>query len=108
MQKAGGTPSIQGLPSCERAVKLKELAETIAALPQPETEKVVSHFVMAPQKSMEEIRKDVQYLRAVKLEILLDPNVAEAMRTAAEARRTTMDAVASLAIHSCLRQQSYF
>jgi ParB/RepB/Spo0J family partition protein len=108
IHKAEETPSIQGLPSRERAVKLKELAETIAPLPQPEAEKVVSHFVMAPQKSMEEIRKDVQYLRAVKLEILLDPRVAEALRTAAEDRRTTMEAVASLAIHSWLRQQSYF
>src|SRR5207245_2598060 len=59
IHKAEETPSIQGLPSRERAVKLKELAETIAPLPQPEAEKVVSHFVMAPQKSMEEIRKDV-------------------------------------------------
>ena len=108
IHKAEETRSIQELPSRERAVKLKELAETIAPLPQPEAEKVVSHFVMAPQKPMEEIRKDVQYLRAVKLEILLDPRVAEALRTAAEDRRTTMEAVASLAIHSWLRQQRYF
>jgi len=108
IHKAEEAPAIQSLPSRERAVKLKELAETIAPLPQPEAEKVVSHFVMAPQKSIDEIRKDVQYLRAVKLEILLDPRVAEALRTAAEDRRTTMEAVASLAIHSWLRQQSYF
>ena len=108
IHKAEETPTIQRLPSRERAVKLKELAETIAPLPQPEAEKVVSHFVMAPQKTMEEIKKDVQYLRAVKLEILLDPRVGEALRTAAEDRRTTMEAVASLAIHSWLRQQGYF
>lgn len=108
IHRAEETASIQELPSRERAVKLKELAETIAPLPQPEAEKVVSHFVMAPQKTMDEIRKDVQYLRAVKLEILLDPRVAEALRTAAEDRKTTMEAVASLAIHSWLRQQRYF
>jgi len=108
IHKAEETASIQELPSRERAVKLKQLAETIAPLPQPEAEKVVSHFVMAPQKTMDEIRKDVQYLRAVKLDILLDPRVAEALRTAAEDRRTTMEAVASLAIHSWLRQQRYF
>ncbi len=108
VHRAEETPALQRLPSRERANRLKELAETIAPLPQMEAEKVVSHFVMAPQRPMEEIRKDVQYLRAVKLDILLDPRVAEALRAAAEDRKTTMEAVASLAIHSWLRQQGYF
>lgn len=108
IHRAEETPSIQRLPSRERAERLKELAVTIAPLPQPEAEKVVSHFVMAPQRPMEEIRRDVQNLRAVKLEILLDPRVAESLRAAAEDRKTTMEAVASLAIHSWLRQQGYY
>jgi ParB/RepB/Spo0J family partition protein len=107
LQRAEEAQSVQDLPRRERASQLKELAETIAPLPRPEAENVVSHFVMAPQRPMEDIKKEVSYLHAVKLEILLDPRVADALRRAAEERNTTMEAVASLAIHSWLRQQKY-
>jgi len=63
--------------------------------------------VMAPQRPVEDIRKEVSTLRAVKMEILLDPRVADGLRKAAEERNTTMEAVASLAIHSWLRQHQY-
>jgi ParB/RepB/Spo0J family partition protein len=107
LHRAEEAPTVQDLPRRERASQLKELAETIAPLPRPEAENVVSHFVMAPQRPVEDIRKEVSYLHAVKLEILLDPRVADALRRAAEERNTTMEAVASLAIHSWLRQQKY-
>lgn len=99
--------TVQDLPRRERATQLKELAQTIAPLTTPEAENVVSHFVMAPQRPVEDIRKEVSYLHAVKLDILLDPRVADGLRRAAEERNTTMEAVASLAIHSWLRQQRY-
>ena len=57
--------------------------------------------------NVEDIKKEVSYLHAVKLEILLDPRVADGLRRAAEERNTTMEAMASLAIHSWLRQQRY-
>ncbi len=107
LHRAEEAPSVQELPRRERASKMKELAETIAPLPSPEAENVVSHFVMAPQRPVEDIRKEVSNLRAVKLEILLDPRVADGLRRAAEERNTTMEAVASLAIHSWLRQHQY-
>jgi ParB/RepB/Spo0J family partition protein len=107
LQRAEEATTVQDLPKRERASQLKELAETIAPLPGPEAENVVSHFVMAPQRPVEDIRKEVSYLRAVKLEILIDPRVADALRRAAEERNTTMEAVATLAIHSWLRQQKY-
>lgn len=107
LHRAEEAPTVQELPKRERAAQLRELAETIAPLPRPEAENVVSHFVMAPQRPVEDIRKEVSYLHAVKLEILLDPRVADALRRAAEERNTTMEAVASLAIHSWLRQQRY-
>jgi ParB family chromosome partitioning protein len=107
LHRAEEAPTVQDLPRRERATQLKELAETIAPLPRPEAENVVSHFVMAPQRPVEDIRREVSYLHAVKLEILLDPRVADALRRAAEERNTTMEAVASLAIHSWLRQQRY-
>jgi len=107
LHRAEESPTVQDLPRRERATQLKELAETIAPLPTPEAENVVSHFVMAPQRPVEDIRKEVSYLRAVKLEVLLDPRVADALRRAAEERNTTMEAVATLAIHSWLRQQRY-
>jgi ParB/RepB/Spo0J family partition protein len=107
LHRAEEAPTVQDLPRKERASQLKELAETIAPLPRPEAENVVSHFVMAPQRPVEDIRKEVSYLHAVKLEILLDPRVADALRRAAEERNSTMEAVASLAIHSWLRQQKY-
>jgi len=107
LHRAEEAPAVQELPRRERASKMKELAETIAPLPRPEAENVVSHFVMAPQRPVEDIRKEVSTLRAVKLEILLDPRVADGLRRAAEERNTTMEAVASLAIHSWLRQQQY-
>lgn len=107
LHRAEEAPSVQELPRRERASKMKELAETIAPLPSPEAENVVSHFMMAPQRPVEDIRKEVSTLHAVKLEILLDPRVADGLRRAAEERNTTMEAVASLAIHSWLRQQRY-
>ena len=107
LHRAEEAPTVQDLPRRERASQLRELAETIAPLTRPEAENVVSHFVMAPQRPVEDIRKEISYLHAVKLEILLDPRVADALRRAAEERNTTMEAVASLAIHSWLRQQRY-
>jgi ParB/RepB/Spo0J family partition protein len=107
LHRAEEASTVQELPKRERASQLKELAETIAPLTTPEAESVVSHFVMAPQRPMEDIKKEISYLHAVKLEILLDPRVADGLRRAAEERNTTMEAVASLAIHSWLRQQRY-
>jgi ParB family chromosome partitioning protein len=107
LHRAEEAPTVQELPKKERATQLKELAETIAPLPTPEAENVVSHFVMAPQRPVEDIKREVSYLHAVKLEILLDPRVADGLRRAAEERNTTMEAVASLAVHSWLRQQRY-
>ncbi|HYC27135.1 MAG TPA: ParB/RepB/Spo0J family partition protein [Nitrososphaerales archaeon] len=107
LHRAEEAPTVQELPKRERASQLKELAETIAPLPTPEAESVVSHFVMAPQRPVEDIKNEISYLRAVKLEVLLDPRVADGLRRAAEERNTTMEAVATLAIHSWLRQQRY-
>jgi len=107
LHRAEEASTVQELPKRERATQLKELAETIAPLTTPEAENVVSHFVMAPQRPMEDIKREVAYLHAVKLEILLDPRVADGLRRAAEERNTTMEAVASLAVHSWLRQQRY-
>ena len=107
LHRAEEAPTVQDLPKRERASQLKELAETIAPMRTPEAENVVSHFVMAPQRPVEDIKNEVAYLHAVKLEILLDPRVADGLRKAAEERNTTMEAMASLAIHSWLRQQRY-
>lgn len=107
LHRAEEAQTVQDLPKRERASQLKELAQTIAPMPTPEAENVVSHFVMAPQRPVEDIKNEVSYLHAVKLEILLDPRVADGLRRAAEERNTTMEAVASLAIHSWLRQQRY-
>lgn len=107
LHRAEEAETVQELPKRERATQLKELAQTIAQLPTPEAENVVSHFVMAPARPVEDIKREVAYLHAVKLEILLDPRVADGLRRAAEERNTTMEAVASLAIHSWLRQQRY-
>jgi ParB/RepB/Spo0J family partition protein len=107
LHRAEEAQTVQDLPKRERDTQLKELAETIAPLTTPEAENVVSHFVMAPQRPVEDIRREISYLHAVKLEILLDPRVADGLRRAAEERNTTMEAVASLAIHSWLRQQRY-
>ncbi len=107
LHRAEEAQTVQDLPKRERASQLKELAQTIAPMPTPEAENVVSHFVMAPQRPVEDIKKEVSYLHAVKLDILLDPRVADGLRRAAEERNTTMEAVATLAIHSWLRQQRY-
>lgn len=107
LHRAEEASTVQELPKRERASQLKELAETIAPMASPEAENVVSHFVMAPQRPVEDIKREVAYLHAVKLEILIDPRVADGLRRAAEERNTTMEAMASLAIHSWLRQQKY-
>lgn len=108
LHRAEEAPTVQRLPEEKRARKLSDLAETIAELPRPEAEKVVEHFVMAPQRPMEEIKRETETLRAVKLEVILDPRVADGLRRAAEERATTMEAMASLAIHAWLRQNKYY
>ncbi len=107
LHRAEEAPKVQQIPEERRARKLSALAETIAELPRPEAQKVVEHFVMAPQRPMEDIRKESKTLRAVKLELLLDPRVADSLRRAAEERQTTMEAMAELAIHAWLRQNKY-
>ncbi|HYB75348.1 MAG TPA: ParB/RepB/Spo0J family partition protein, partial [Nitrososphaerales archaeon] len=77
LHRADEAPAVQGLPRRERISKMKQLAETIAPLPSPEAENVVSHFVMAPQRPVEDIRNEVSTLRAVRMEILFDPRVAD-------------------------------
>jgi ParB family chromosome partitioning protein len=107
LYKAQEAPTVQELPRKEQLKKLTELAHTIAELPRPEAETVVSHFVMAPQRPVEKIAKEAISLHTVKLEIVLDPRVADALRKAAEDRGATMEAIAALALHSWLRQQGY-
>ena len=108
LHKAEESPAVQRLPEEKRAKKLTDLAETIAEMPQPEAQKLVEHFVMAPGRPVEEIKQEIETLRAVKLEVALDPRVADALRRAAEERETTMEAMASLAIHSWLKQNKYY
>lgn len=108
LHRAEEAPSVQRIPEEKRAKKLSALAQTIAELPGPEAEEVVERFVMAPQRPMEEIKREAETLRAVKLELVLDPRVADGLRKAAEERSTTMEAMASLAIHSWLRQNKYY
>ena len=107
LHEAEEAPKVQQIPEERRARKLSALAETIAELPRPEAKRVVEHFVMAPQRPMEEIKRETEMLRAVKLELLLDPRVADSLRRAAEERQTTMEAMAVLAIHAWLRQNKY-
>ncbi len=107
LHRAQEAPTVQELPKKEQFKKLNELAHTIAELPRPEAENVVSHFVMAPQRPVEKIVREATSLHTVKLEIVLDPRVADALRKAAEDRGTTMEAIAALALHSWLRQQGY-
>jgi len=56
---------------------------------------------------MKEIKKEAETLRALKLEVVLDPRAAGGLRRAAEDRKTTVEAIASLAILSWLRQNRY-
>lgn len=107
LHRAQEAPTVQELPRKEQYKKLAELAHTIAEMPRPEAENVVSHFVMAPQRPVERIVKEATTLHTVKLEIVLDPRVADALRRAAEDRGATMEAIAALALHSWLRQQGY-
>jgi ParB/RepB/Spo0J family partition protein len=107
LHKAQEAPSVQELPRKEQMKKLTELAHTIAEMPRPEAENVVSHFVMSPQRSVDKIVKEATSMHTFKLEIVLDPRVADALRKAAEERGATMEAVAALALHSWLRQQGY-
>jgi len=108
LHRAEEAPTVQRLPEEKRARKLTALAETIAEVPKPEAEKIVEHFMMAPERPVEEIKREVETLRAVKLEVILDPRIADALRRAAEERQTTMEAMASLAIHSWLKQNKYY
>jgi ParB/RepB/Spo0J family partition protein len=107
LHRAQEAPSVQGLPRKEQFRKLTELAHSIAEMPRPEAENVVSHFVMAPERPVEKIVKEAASMHTVRLEIVLDPRVADALRKAAEDRGATMEAIAALALHSWLRQQGY-
>ena len=107
LHRAEEAPRVQQLPEARRAKKLSDLAETIAQLPGPEAHEVVERFVMAPQRPIEEIRKEAETLRSTKIEVLLDPRVADSLRRAAKEKGTTVEAIAALAIHAWLRQNKY-
>ena len=107
LHKAEEAPLVQKLPEEKRARKLSALAETIAELPRHEAQEVVERFVLAPQRPIEEIKRETEALRASKIEIVLDPRVADGLRRAAEERKTTVEAIVSLAIQSWLRQNRY-
>ncbi|MGA2199068.1 MAG: ParB/RepB/Spo0J family partition protein [Nitrososphaerales archaeon] len=107
LHKAEEAPLVQKLPEEKRAKKLSALAETIAELPRHEAQEVVERFVLAPQRPIEEIKRETEALRASKIEIVLDPRVADGLRRAAEERKTTVEAIVSLAIQSWLRQNRY-
>ncbi len=107
LHRAEEAPLVQKLPEEKRARKLSALAETIAELPRREAQEVVERFVRAPQRPIEEIKRETEALHASKIELVLDPRVADGLRRAAEERKTTMEAIAALAIHSWLRQNKY-
>ncbi len=107
LHEAEEAPTVQRLPEEKRAKRLFALAETIAELPAPEARRVVEQFVKAPQRPMEEIKRETERLRSFKLDLVLDPRVADGLRKAAKERGTTMEAIATLAIHAWLRQNNY-
>ena len=63
LHKAEEAPMVQRLPERKRAKALSALADAIAELPRPEAQRVVERFVTAPQKPMEEIKKEAETLR---------------------------------------------
>jgi ParB/RepB/Spo0J family partition protein len=107
LRRAEEAPMVQQIPEARRAKKLSDLAETIAELPGPEAQKVVERFVMTPQRPIEDIRREVETLRSNKIEVLLDPRIADSLRRAAKEKGTTVEAIAALAIHAWLRQNKY-
>jgi hypothetical protein len=107
LHRAEESPLVKKLPEEKRAKKLFALAETIAELPRPEAREIVERFVMAPQKPMEQIKRETEALRSSRIELVLDPRVADGLRRAAEERKTTVEAIASLAIHVWLTQNKY-
>src|SRR5207245_10642734 len=64
LHKAEESPAVQRLPEEKRAEKLTDLAETIAEMVQPEARKLVEHFVMARGRPVEELKQEVETVRA--------------------------------------------
>jgi len=107
LHRAEEAPKVQQMPEARRVKKLSDLAESIAELPGPEAKNVVDRFVKAPERPIEQIRREAEALRTTRIEVLLDPRVAESLRRAAAERGTTVEALAALAIHAWLRQNKY-
>jgi len=107
LHKAEEAPEVQKLSEEKRARRLSALADTIAELPAPEARRVVEQFVKAPQKPMDEIKRETEALRASKIEVTLDPQVAAGLKKVAEEREMTVEAVAALAIRAWLRLNKY-
>jgi hypothetical protein len=68
---------------------------------------VVEQFVKAPQRPMDEIKRETEALRASKIEVVLDQQVAAGLKKVAEEREMTVEAVAALAIRAWLRLNKY-
>jgi ParB/RepB/Spo0J family partition protein len=107
LHKAEEAPAVQKLPEEKRAMRLSALADTIAEMPASEARRVVEQFVKAPQRSMDEIKKETEAIRTSKIEVALDTQVAAGLRKVAEEREMTVEAVAALAIRAWLRLNKY-
>jgi hypothetical protein len=107
LHKAEESPAVQKLWEEKRAKRLSALADTIAELSAPEARRVVEQFVKAPQRPMDEIKRETEALRASKIEVVLDQQVAAGLKKVAEEREMTVEAVAALAIRAWLRLNKY-
>jgi len=107
LHKAEESPAVQKLSEEKRAKRLSALADTIAELSAPEARRVVEQFVKAPQRPMDEIKRETEALRASKIEVVLDQQVAAGLKKVAEEREMTVEAVAALAIRAWLRLNKY-
>lgn len=107
LHKAEEAPSVQKLPEGKRAKRLSALADTIAELPTPEARRVVEQFVKAPQRPMDEIKRETEAVRTTKVEVALDSQVVAGLQKVAEDREMTVEAVAALAIRAWLRLNKY-
>lgn len=107
LSTAEKAPTVQALPKEERKEKLVKLAQTIAPLPQGEAKQTIQHFIMNPRRAIQKIKEEALYSHPIKLEISLEPKVANRLANAAEERRMTMERLVPIIIEEWLNKVEY-
>jgi len=102
------TTEVKRLPTREFDRKLPEIVRAIAPLPEADARKVVDHFKMFPERSIQTIKEEALAKQTgVAVKVYFSPKIARALNQAAEERDLSEDELASIAVEEWLVLKGY-